>query len=241
MNDFMKGYVSGMFGLFISHPFDTLKVSFQENKPIKKFDIKTLYKGVSSPLLGVGLEKAIVFGSYSTALNICRNHKISDKFAIPISGAISGFTCSFAVTPVDRIKILLQTNQKFTFRNVNLFRGLSATFVREVPGFAIYFSVYDGFKTTFYKNQQIEIYTAFLVGGLSGFTSWFLIYPPDRIKTRMQTNIMTTNQPTFLETTKIIYKESGYRGFYRGFHFALMRAIPLHCGTFAMFEFLSKK
>lgn len=43
----------------------------------------------------------------------------------------------------ERIKILFQTNQcgwKF------MFQGIRATFYRETPGFAIYFSVYNYLK-----------------------------------------------------------------------------------------------
>ena len=70
-------------------------------------------------------------------------------------GALSGLTASFIVTPFERIKILFQTNQgnyQFIRQNLNskfMFQGLSATFYRETPGFAIYFSTYN-----FLKNLQ---------------------------------------------------------------------------------------
>ena len=60
---------------------------------------------------------------------------------------------------------------------------------------------------------------------------------------------------SFITVVKDIYKEGGQgikipnlankvcgglKIFYRGFHFALMRAMPLHVGTFATIELLKK-
>jgi hypothetical protein len=39
----------------------------QEKKPID-FKFRSLYRGLMAPLLGVGLEKAIVFGTYEAAM-----------------------------------------------------------------------------------------------------------------------------------------------------------------------------
>jgi hypothetical protein len=61
----------------------------------------------------------------------------------------------------ERIKIMKQTQQHISFKqyfNPNfMFKGLSATFTREVPGFAIYFSTYEGLKSHFYKDNDISI------------------------------------------------------------------------------------
>ena len=46
----------------------------------------------------------------------------------------------------------------------------------------------------------------------------------------------------FVQGLKEIVSESngGYRGLYRGFHLALMRAIPLHATAFATMELCKK-
>lgn len=80
---FTNGALSGMCGLIISHPFDTIKTSIQTNKHIK-YNIKTLYHGVIPPLLGVGLEKAIVFGSY--------NFSYKYTNSIFLSGCLAGIS-----------------------------------------------------------------------------------------------------------------------------------------------------
>ena len=143
--NFINGWISGLSAIIVSHPIDTIKTNIQEKKPII-FNIKNLYKGLSAPLIGVGLEKAIVFGTYETSIKYTNSNVIS--------GALSGLTASFIVTPFERIKILLQTNQEIKREMLNrkfLFQGLSATLYRETPGFAIYFSTYNYLKSIRHK------------------------------------------------------------------------------------------
>ena len=238
-NHYFKGALSGMFGILISHPVDSIKTHMQTHKNINSFKFKpvNLYRGIMSPLFGVGLEKSLVFGTY----NFCHN---KHEMNIPVSGAISGFIASLIVSPYERIKILRQNQINFKLTecfNPNfLFKGLNATFTREVPGFAIYFSTYEYLKNKFYisKNKEIDILSSFVFGGLAGSTAWLFIYPQDRIKTIMQSN---NNKITIMELIKTTYQNGGFRQFYSGFSLAIARAVLLHSGTFCMMEILNKK
>jgi hypothetical protein len=243
---FVKGSISGMFGILLSHPIDSIKTYNQthskqfliDNK--FKYTFGNLYKGIYSPLLGVGIEKSIVFGVY----NYCKKEKIP----IAISGGISGFIASAIVSPYERIKLLKQTNQKIILDFKFLFKGLGISLTREVPGFAIYFYTYEKLKDTFYtsKNKQINLFSSFLFGGISGSFAWIFIYPQDRIKTLIQSQSGSQNhgqgqgQSGVKQIIKIIYNSGGIKEFYRGFSYALLRAILLHSGTFTMMEILSK-
>ena len=236
---YIKGGFSGMFGILISHPVDTIKTHIQSGTPFRniKLNPQALYKGITAPLIGVGVEKAIVFGTF----NLARR-----KYNAPIylAGAISGFTASLIVTPYERLKIISQGGKDFKVRDAFnpkwLFKGLSATFTREVPGFAIYFSVYEALKYNFYTkyDNQLSYSSAFLFGGLSGVTAWIFIYPQDRIKTLIQME-NNKNNNKFLSIAKNIYKNGGILQFYKGFQFAVLRAIMLHSGTFLMMEILT--
>lgn len=231
--DFIKGGISGMVGVVISHPFDTIKSNIQAAKPIK-YQLRDLYRGISSPLIGVGFEKAIVFGTYNNVHSYLRSNQIREPVGVPLSGAIAGWAASFIVTPVERIKILRQTGSPISTNN--LFGGLSATFTREIPGFSIYFSVYEHLKYRYFNKGRINTGASFLFGGLSGLAAWLFIYPQDLIKTKIQAN--TASKLTFIPVAKAIYG-TGIMNFYKGFSLALLRAIPLHAGTFATMEKLS--
>jgi solute carrier family 25 carnitine/acylcarnitine transporter 20/29 len=234
-NNYVKGCISGMFGIILSHPIDSVKTHFQTSKGTKfNYNITNLYRGITSPLIGVGIEKAIVFGTY----NYCRNNGLNT----PTSGAISGLSAALIVSPYERIKIMNQTGQSVSFKNIIrpsfLFKGLSATFTREVPGFAIYFSTYEWLKHRFYtsNNSEITIASSFLFGGISGSTAWIFIYPQDRIKTVIQSNTSSS----ILDIIKNTYSTGGLKQFYSGFSFAVARAILLHSGTFCMMEMVNK-
>jgi hypothetical protein len=292
MDQFIYGYLSGMAGIIVSHPFDTLKTNIQENKPIPR-TLRGLYSGIGPPMIGVGLEKSVVFGVYYNTI------KYTDSPFI--SGALSGLSASFVVTPFERIKILLQTSQKIErsmFHRSFLFQGLSATLYRETPGFGIYFSIYQYLKDTYltYKNETREtehilsqemaesfhescilhaentgVYhyfcwqhnccsdecaakankqdivvpktellplESFTFGAIAGAFSWVFIYPQDRIKTHLQS--IKDRKVGFMEGFHEVLKNGGYRGLYRGFHFALIRAIPLHATVFATMDLCQK-
>jgi solute carrier family 25 carnitine/acylcarnitine transporter 20/29 len=235
IKSFLFGYFAGFCGIIISHPFDTMKTRIQDGKPIE-FNLKSLYRGISAPLLGVGLEKAIVFGTFENT----KFYTNSDF----ISGAISGLTASLVVTPFERIKIRLQTDGKINFNNFNrnqiniryLYQGFSATLTRETPGFAIYFSVYNFFKN---RTNEITAFKSFIYGSFAGSFSWVFIYPQDRIKTHLQA--LAEKKMGFFEGFREIHKSGGFLGFYRGFSFALIRAIPLHATAFMVMELCKNK
>lgn len=235
-NHYIKGAISGMCGILISHPIDTIKTHLQTHKTLSTLQYKPthLYRGIISPLLGVGLEKSLVFGTY----NYCRNNNLN----IPFSGAFSGLVASLIVTPYERIKILRQNQVTFDYKECIkpkfLFKGLSATFTREVPGFSIYFSTYELLKNKFYPNSNIDIVSSFIFGGIAGSTAWLFIYPQDRIKTIIQTT--NKDKTNFLDIIKNMYNKGGIKYIYSGFSIAIARAILLHSGTFCMMEILNK-
>jgi solute carrier family 25 carnitine/acylcarnitine transporter 20/29 len=239
LKNFGYGYLAGMMGIIVSHPIDTLKTQFQLTH---KLVFKNLYRGVFPPLVGVGLEKAVVFGVFEST----KKYTGSDV----VSGALSGLSASIVVTPFERLKILLQTGQSVNNINkINLFQGLSATLTRETPGFAIYFATYNylkGVHNNYLSKCHIDKtniptispLVSFSFGALAGASAWVFIYPQDRIKTHMQA--ARDSKIGFIEAFKHIRKTEGITSFYRGFHLALCRAIPLHATAFTTVELCKK-
>jgi solute carrier family 25 carnitine/acylcarnitine transporter 20/29 len=245
LQHFLNGAVSGSVGVILSHPIDTIKSNVQDNKRVN-LSLRSLYRGVVPAVTGVGFEKALVFGTYENSKKILDKYNSNERINIVISGLISGLSASIIVTPVERIKILRQTGANLSlqhFRPVALYQGLSATFTREVPGFGIYFSVYNHLKKSHMDLDQtkefLPISAAFVYGGISGATAWAGIYPQDVIKTRMQAQV-SQDKIRFTQTVSQIYRDAGLRGFFRGFHLALFRAVPLHAGTFATMEVMRR-
>ena len=244
LNSFIGGLYGGFIGTFLSHPVDTIKTNVQDKKVsilkciehIAKTDrFKGFYRGILSPLLGVPLEKSVVFG----VQYFISNKNISNQWYINscVSGACAGVAASIVVTPVEKIKILYQTKQMSRLRIINSFNfyynGLSATLLREVPGYAIYFTTYEFCKR--HTTTKVTPFHIALYGGLSGAMAWSTIYPSDTIKTAMQ-----SRNYSFFEACRNIYRVEGIRGFYRGYSFGLLRAVPLHMGVFLGYEYYMK-
>jgi len=236
--EFLSGMIGGIIGTIFSHPPDTIKTRIQSGtaKTFKQaLSMGNYYRGISAPLFGIGFEKLIVFGFYGE----CKKIGLNDT----ISGLIGGFASTLIVVPVDRIKILMQNKEIITkniFHPLNLYKGFSITLFRETPGFGIYFTTYN--KLTEFYNQDKKLFKSFIFGSFSGFTSWIFIYPSDLIKTKYQaTKILTNNSSNSINTViKNIYINNGFKGFYHGFSFAIMRAIPLHGGVFLGYEYSKK-
>lgn len=255
---FSAGLIGGAFGTSIAHPFDTIKTVFQSDingnhknildcsKYIYKTNgIKGFYRGVLPPVIGIGIEKCIVFGTYSNVknMNMFQNYYSNVFFG----GVVSGICCTSIVTPVEKIKIVMQnakSNENISVSNMikkegiqSLYKGWSATLFREVPGYGIYFATYEYCKAFLLNKNKTEMkpYHTMLFGALSGFNAWLFIYPSDPVKTLMQNGNIG-----LIEATKKIYSKYGIRGFYKGFGMGLFRSVPLHAGVFLGYETFMK-
>ncbi len=107
-----------------------------------------------------------------------------------------------------------------------------------MPGFAIYFTTYENLKEVIGSRKELNTLDHFYMGGVSGLVAWSFIYPQDLVKTKIQASLGNHNTKDII---KNIYIENGLRGFFKGFHLALLRSVPLHAGTFAMYEYLPNK
>lgn len=226
MSEFINGAIGGIIGCIISHPIDTIKSRIQTGYTVANaIKFGHFYKGIISPLIGIPFEKTIVFGFYDISYKYTEN--------IFISGLVGGLSSTIIVTPIEYIKINMQNNNYIDKSNFfkNCYKGIIPTIMRETPGFGIYFSTYNYLKQ---YNQSNELYKSFIYGGISGLSAWIFIYPADLIKTISQTTDLSLKH-----IIKNIYYKNKFYGFYKGFSFAVMRAVPLHSGVFFGYE-LSK-
>jgi solute carrier family 25 carnitine/acylcarnitine transporter 20/29 len=236
-NDFIYGLCGGFTGTILSHPFDTVKTRIQTNTVSTIRDaikMKSLYAGLTAPLIGIMFEKSIVFGFYDKSKQYGFNNFTS--------GLIGGFMSTVVVTPIDRIKISYQNKEKLNIRN--LYKGFTPTIFRETPGFGIYFYTYNKLKERFNGTESAP--KTFLFGAISGLSAWIFIYPSDLIKTNYQST--QNGNKTLSQTIKAIIGNNNpnnsilksFKNLYKGFNLAIMRAMPLHGGVFLGYE-LAKK
>ncbi|KAK0452747.1 mitochondrial carrier domain-containing protein [Desarmillaria tabescens] len=164
--DFLAGTISGIAGLVVGYPFDTVKVRFQNPEMTGKYRstmhalatiIKEerfigMYKGITSPLATAALMNGLVFASYRFFMKIQleNSSSIPTLTQIALAGAGSGIVSSIVTTPTELIKIrqqsLLVPSSTYEVamdilrRNGirGLYRGIGATALRDL-GYGSYF------------------------------------------------------------------------------------------------------
>jgi solute carrier family 25 carnitine/acylcarnitine transporter 20/29 len=226
--DYLKGALSGGVATIVTYPFDTIKVHIQDGlHPPKTF--RGLYRGLPIQMIGACTEKSIVFGTYGNIRRVMEERGASNDISIVTAGALSGLVGSLIITPMDRFKILMQTGRKITMKG--LYNGFGATLTRDVPGYTIYFLIYNKLY-----NPSHGLGGSFLAGCASGALSWVFIYPQDLVKTRIQSG----DKGSYLHIMKNVIVDRGIFGIYRGFSFALFRSIPFHGMALGCNEILGK-
>jgi solute carrier family 25 carnitine/acylcarnitine transporter 20/29 len=157
---------------------------------------------------------------------------------------------AFANCPIELLKVRLQvqdTSRPIVYRNIwhcavesiklqgfsGVYRGFTATLLRDIPSFAGYFGTYEVLTRSLYPRDRPSVWPLLLAGGLAGFGAWIPCYPQDVIKSRMQSN---PSYRSSLECARHIYAEAGWRGFWRGMGPTMARAFPANAATFFGYE-----
>jgi len=125
-----------------------------------------------------------------------------------------------------------------------MYRGVSLTLLRDVPGNAMWFGLYELGKRFFaYKNniplEDITITHMMASGGLAGFGYWITCMPADTLKSIVQTDNTDIKIRKKLSIISL-YKSVGYKSLYRGIYPTLLRAMPSNAVIFSSYELLSR-
>mmetsp|Transcript_22578 Transcript_22578/g.35961 ORF Transcript_22578/g.35961 Transcript_22578/m.35961 type:complete len:266 (-) Transcript_22578:945-1742(-) len=168
-----------------------------------------LYKGAASPLLGAMAHNAAVFFSYGQAKSLTgANVTGAELYKYFFAGSIAAVAITVVETPVDLLKIKLQSQVgKGEYNGVfdaagklskahgirGLYQGFSATMLRNVPCFGLYFMGSEfGYRLACKPGEThsaSQVFIGGLVGGAcAGGAFWGLPYPLETIKTRMQSD-----------------------------------------------------
>lgn len=173
-----------------------------------------------------------------------------------LCGGLAGVLSRTMVAPIDRVKILLQTQavaagmsaDKYggvggTIRTViqeegvrMLWRGNAPNCIRILPYAALQFWSYDYYKGMILKKRELGIFQRFQAGVMAGITAASLTYPLDLIRIRLATN----RDPAvagFVSQGKSIVREGGtVFALFRGFIPTLTSLAPFIAVNFTVFD-----
>ena len=223
-----------------------------------------LFKGMSSPVLSASLVNAIVFSSYNETMTLMKQEAADSNSSssssssskptysqVFVAGSVAGGLQSSVLTPTELIKCRLQV-QMTSPRSQGLvqcikdvykergfrgfYAGLGPTLVRDLPAFGCYFSLYEITKDMLESKGRSLWLSSCVAGGFAGCLSWAVVYPIDVIKTTVQTQRGSGPRPGMLNTAAELLRTKGPSVFFRGMSVALMRALPVNCIVFPVYE-----
>ncbi|KAL2119524.1 hypothetical protein VTJ04DRAFT_6485 [Mycothermus thermophilus] len=220
-----------------------------------------LYSGVGPQLVGVAPEKAIKL----TVNDLVRGW-LTDKNGniwwgseVIAGGAAGGCQVVFT-NPLEIVKIRLQVQGEvaksvegapkrsamWIVRNlglVGLYKGASACLLRDVPFSAIYFPTYNHLKKDVFgesPTHKLGVLQLLVSGAIAGMPAAYLTTPCDVIKTRLQVEARKgdTTYTGLRHCAKTIWKEEGFRAFFKGGPARIFRSSPQFGFTLAAYELL---
>ncbi|KAI1758697.1 mitochondrial carrier domain-containing protein [Hypoxylon sp. FL1150] len=224
-----------------------------------------LYAGVSAPLVGVTPMFAVSFWGYDLGKQLVTNFSAPAAPGTPLTiGQVSaaGFFSAVPMTaitaPFERVKVILQVQgqrlkpgeepkykggldvvrQLYREGGVrSVFRGSTATLMRDGPGSAAYFAAYEYIKrrltpvdpATGKPKGDLSLLAITAAGGAAGVAMWIPVFPVDTIKSRLQT---AEGNVSLGGIVREVYGKGGVKAFFPGFGPALARAVPANAATF---------
>ncbi|XP_014219430.1 mitochondrial ornithine transporter 1 [Copidosoma floridanum] len=122
-----------------------------------------------------------------------------------------------------------------------LFRGLSSTIAREMPGYFCFFGSYELTRELLaipgQSRDDIGWLRTMIAGAVGGSVLWLVIFPADVVKSRIQ--VQSLKAPA-LQVMKEIARTEGVSALYNGLKPTMIRTIPATATLFVTYEYTKK-
>ncbi|KAI8639562.1 mitochondrial carrier domain-containing protein [Parasitella parasitica] len=277
--DLVAGTIGGWAQVVVGHPPDTIKVRLQTQpsppiyssamdcvrKLIKEEGPKGLYRGVMSPLAGIGFCNAVMFMTNGWSRRMLQNgdeKRVLSIIEIGVAGSIAGSVMAFLNCPIELLKVKLQTQDPKGFVGANgkhepaykgvidcgirtvrsqgmggIYRGMGITLMRDAPSYFSYFVAYEGLKRLFQsmKKDGQELGTVGLL--IAGGLSGFAAWIPAYPQDVIKSNYQNDlRYKSISQVAKTLYRSNGSKAFLNGLGPTLVRAFPANAATFFAYE-----
>lgn len=112
---------------------------------------------------------------------------------------------------------------------LSFFKGNGMTVLKITPFSAAEFYFYEVYKNNLYpgkEKHQLGYMEKLICGSFTGVTASFLTYPLDLVKTYLTVNTDNANKINFIEQGRIIVRQNGVLGLYKGLGSSLIGIGP---------------
>lgn len=143
-----------------------------------------------------------------------------------LSGALSGLSVDLLFYPIDTLKTRLQSSKGFLQAGgfSGIYRGIGSVAVGSAPGAACFFVVYESMKPVIRQSQLFgpshgsssQAGGHMLAASTAEVAACLIRVPTEVIKSRQQTSTYGSKATT-LQAFQAVWRETGLRGYYRGF------------------------
>lgn len=229
-----------------------------------------LYAGSVPAVAANVAENSVLFAAYGFCQKLV-GHFVGQpniKELSPLSNATAGFIAaffsSFTLCPTELIKCRLQAMREVQHQQgikagtlispfqltksvlksegiPGMFRGLTPTFAREMPGYFFFFGGYELSRQFLAKPGQskddIGPINTMIAGAIGGISLWTAIFPADVIKSRVQVSGSTRGM---IEVGLDIFRKEGGLALYNGLTPTVLRTIPATSVLFLVYEYTKK-
>ncbi|KAM9326536.1 mitochondrial ornithine transporter 1-like [Gastrophryne carolinensis] len=229
--------------------------------------LRGLYHGTVPALVANISENAVLFACYgfcqnlvSYALGLHDPSQLRDHHKAT-AGSLAAVFSSLVLCPTELVKCRMQTQHEMRIAGhkgiplksttwsivrdilksegvAGLFRGLSSTWLREVPGYFFFFGGYELTKSILNRRseEQPSPLVVTISGGVGGACFWISVYPVDSVKSRIQVLSMASQQKGFLLSLLHILRTEGLFTLYSGLMPTVVRAFPSNAALFLAYE-----
>ncbi|XP_042341573.1 mitochondrial glycine transporter B isoform X3 [Plectropomus leopardus] len=190
-------------------------------------------------------------------LSVCHCPQAHPALKAFMCGSLSGTCSTLLFQPLDLVKTRLQTLQNnakpgapkvgmFTvlinvIRTENFFslwKGVSPSFMRCIPGVGIYFSTFYSLKQHYFQERAPNAGEAVLLGAGARAVAGVCMLPFTVIKTRFESGCY--NYVSVSGALRSVYETEGIRALFSGLTATLLRDAPFS-GIYVMFYSQAKK
>jgi len=221
--------------------------------------VRSLWSGLS-PTLALALPTTVLYlTSYEQLKDVFFRLLGPDHSATSVSlasGGISRIITCATVAPVELVRTKMQS-QKMAFFDVrkavtktvaaegmlSLWKGFTATVLRDVPFSALYWPLYE-----YLRPSEFELQRTFLAGAVSGTIASAVTLPFDVIKTRRQLELGESivrngefvKTPSNMFVAREIFESNGVRGFWTGLTPRIIKVAPACAIMISSYEFFKQ-
>ncbi|XP_071522814.1 mitochondrial ornithine transporter 1 [Panulirus ornatus] len=232
---------------------------------LRRDGIRGLYAGTVPALAANIAENSVLFAAYGVCQKAVAyavgTKKVEDLSAISnaSAGFLAAFFSSFTLCPAELVKCQLQAMREVALSQnreperigpwkltrqilkadgvAGLFRGLTSTFAREMPGYFFFFGGYEASRTLLTPKgktkDEIGPLRTVLCGGFAGTVLWIAIFPADVVKSRIQ--VAGSTEPMSKVLLGILRNE-GIPALYNGLGPTVLRTFPATGALFLAYE-----